>query len=108
MIKSWRQTSKLAAAVCWFMTAASAATAEMPVGLEAQGVDPWASLHNTQKLDVRDELGRPVSASVIESQMKAIAVEKAADDTYASRLAEARGVVRWVELLAAVFAWLKP
>ncbi|HBT62838.1 MAG TPA: hypothetical protein DEB40_13960 [Elusimicrobia bacterium] len=63
--------------------------AERAVGLDAQGVDPLVALQNAGSLDVRDELGRPVSARLIEAQLKAAQVKIAAQGAFASSLPRA-------------------
>lgn len=82
------------------LTAPAALSAvERPVGIEAQGVDPMSAVVNPGGLDVRDELGRPVSARVIETQIKAAQASAAEDGAFASRLPQARGFTRMLELL---------
>lgn len=76
-----------------------ATAAEHAVGLEARGVDPMAALHNAAGLDVRDALGRPVSAAVIAKEMKAAAAGAAAASAFASRLPQAAAVTYMLELL---------
>lgn len=97
---------------CWTLLAAAAlmaapgahANAEQAVGLEAQGIDPWAALRSGD-LDVRDELGRPVRAAVIVKQLKAANTEAAAQAAYASRLPKANAVIRMLEMISALTAW---
>ena len=48
-----------------------------------------AALSNPEGLDVRDTLGRPVSAALIEMQLKAAGVQAAGDATYSTRLPQA-------------------
>jgi len=75
------------------------AWAENVVGLEARGIDPWVALHSGRTLDVRDELGRPVSARLIEAQLKTAAVEGfVAQAIYASQLPQARRILRLLEM----------
>ncbi len=75
------------------------AAAEGEIGLEAQGVSPWSALRNRWKLDVRDEMNRPVSGRIIERQLKAAAAQAAAE-TALSPLPEARRVVQVLEVFA--------
>ena len=75
------------------------AAAEQAVGLQAQGVDPMAALHNAAGLDVRDELGRPVSAEVIAKELKAASAQAAAASAFTSRLPQAKAVTYMLELL---------
>jgi hypothetical protein len=97
---------------CWALLAAvaimaaplAAAGGEQAVGLEAQGVDPWVALR-PGGLDVRDELGRPVRAGVIEAQLKAVNAEAAVQASFSSRLPKAGAVIRMLELLQALTAW---
>ncbi len=76
--------------------------AERAVGLDAQGVDPLAALNNPSGLDVRDQLGRPVSAQLVAAQMKAAQVAQAREAAYASRLPEAAAVAALLEMLEAM------
>lgn len=91
------QTPK--ASACWLSVAAALlisassarpARAERAVGLEAEGVDPMAALHNEQGLDVRDALGRPVSAAVIVRQLKAASIARIVQAAATSSLPKAR------------------
>lgn len=97
----------LLALVALLAAAPSSAWAEQAVGLEAQGVSPWAALR-PGGLDVRDELGRPVRAAVIEAQVKAANAQAAAQAGYASRLPKAQTIIRLLELLEALKTWLSP
>ncbi len=63
-----------------------------PVGLEAQGVDPWAALHS-RDLDVRDAFNRPVSRRLIEGQIKAASSGARDSVSFFSRLPKARSVL---------------
>lgn len=96
----------MVAAAC-LAAATGQAGAEEAVGLEAQGVDPWAALLNPHRLDVRDELGRPVSARLIERQLKLGQASGAERASYASRLPQAKAVIRALELLERVEAGLR-
>jgi hypothetical protein len=87
----------LAAAMLAAALGPSAWSGERAVGLEARGVDPSAALHNPAGLDVRDALGRPVSARVIESQLKAARAEASAEAAFSSRLPQARAMARALE-----------
>lgn len=69
--------------------------AETAVGLDAQGVDPLTALHNPHQLDVRDELGRPVSAAVIRQELGRAARGRAQLASFTSKLPK-------VDLLAAL------
>lgn len=97
---------------CWTLLAAAAllaapgfsAQAEEAVGLEAQGVNPWAALRQGD-LDMRDELGRPVRAALIVQQLKAANAEAAAQASYHSQLPKVASVTRALELLQALTAW---
>ena len=79
---------------------ASAARAETPVGLDAQGVDPRVAVDNRWGLDVRDEQGRPVTREKVLSDLKGTAVARAAKNAFASSLPKARAVLSTLELLA--------
>lgn len=76
------------------------------VGLEAQGIDPWQALHNFQGLDVRDELGRPVSAVLIESQLKSRSAAQASESAWSSSLPEARAALLVLEFWSGLFTAL--
>jgi len=79
---------------------APAGRAETAAGLDAQGVDPRAAIENKLGLDVRDELGRPVTREQVLTDLKAAAVRRAADNAFTSRLPKARAVLSALELLA--------
>ena len=82
------------------------ARAETPVGLDAQGVNPLSAVDNRLGLDVRDELGRPVSGQLVLAQLKSAAAERAAVTSYASRLPRARLILPALELAAGCGIWL--
>jgi hypothetical protein len=73
------------------------ARAETAVGLDARGVDPMAAVDNGQGLDVRDELGRPVSAKVVLDEFKRAQVARAAETAYTSNLPKANAVLPSLE-----------
>jgi|GEM_PF-4262916 len=87
----------LAVACALFAFGARGAAAETAVGIEAQGVDPMVALQNAQSLDLRDELGRPVSPKLIAAQLKAAQASAAADAAFSSRLPQARLMARALE-----------
>lgn len=74
------------------------ARAETAVGLGARGVDPMAAVDNSQGLDVRDELGRPVTAKAVLDDMKKASVARAAETAYQSALPKAKTVLPALEL----------
>ncbi|MBI3289136.1 MAG: hypothetical protein HYZ74_06430 [Elusimicrobia bacterium] len=76
------------------------ARAETAAGLDAQGVDPRVAVDNRWGLDVRDELGRPVSGEKVLADMKGAVVARAAQNAFVSRLPKARYVLPALELLA--------
>ena len=76
------------------------ARAETAVGLDARGVDPMAAVDNAQGLDVRDELGRPVSAKVVLDQLKQAEVARTAQTAYQSALPKAKLVLPALEYAA--------
>lgn len=92
----------LAAMVAAATLAVPVFAVEHAVGLEAQGVDPWASLHNSQGLDVRDALGRPVRAEVIQRQLGALAAEQIAQKAALSSLPKARVIFKLLDRLPAL------
>lgn len=79
---------------------APAARAEISAGLDAQGVDPRAAIENTYGLDVRDELGRPVTREQVLADLKGTAVTRAARNSFTSSLPKARAILSALELLA--------
>lgn len=79
---------------------AAPAVAETAVGLDAKGVDPMAAVDNRWGLDVRDELGRPVSGEKILGELKQASAARAAANAFASKLPQARAVLAALELLA--------
>lgn len=96
----------------WTLIAAAAAVspswAERSVGLDAQGVDARHALENPYGLDLRDELGRPVSSKQIARELKAASAEAMGEAAeYASRLPQAAKIVPFLELLAALTAALR-
>lgn len=78
---------------------APAGRAELAAGLDARGVDPRVAVENKWGLDVRDELGRPVTREQVLADLKGAAVKRAADNAYASSLPKARAVLAELELL---------
>ena len=76
--------------------------AERAVGLDAQGVDPLAALNNPSGLDVRDQLGRPVSAQLVASQMKAAQTAAAVEASYASTTPKAAVLAALLEMIEAL------
>lgn len=81
--------------------------AETPVGLAAQGVDPRAAVENTLGLDVRDAEGRPVTKQQVLADIKAAAVTRAGETSYASSLPKAKAVFSALELLAETAAMFR-
>ena len=73
------------------------ARAETAVGLDARGVDPMAAVSNPLGLDVRDELGRPVSGKVVLAEFKKAQAARAAETAYASTLPKAKIVLPILE-----------
>jgi len=94
----------LAAAVLLSAAVGISSAAERAVGLEAQGVDPMVALQNSQGLDLRDELGRPVSPKLIAVQLKAAQASAAAEAAFSSRLPQARAMARALELWQGILA----
>jgi hypothetical protein len=84
----------------------AAARAETPVGLDAKGVDPMAAVNNRDRLDVRDALGRPVSAKVVLEQLKKAEAARSAQNAYSSVLPKAKTVLPALELAASLGVWL--
>lgn len=88
----------LALAVC-------AARAEQSVGLEAEGVDPSAALHNSLGLDVRDANGRPVSRELIEKQLAEARLSAASETTVFSGLPKLKAILKFLALAMPLKAW---
>lgn len=78
---------------------AAPAAAETAVGLDARGVDPMAAVDNRWGLDVRDELGRPVSGEKVLGELKQASAARAAANAFASRLRNAASLLAALELL---------
>ena len=74
--------------------------AETAAGLDAQGVDPRAAIENKWGLDVRDELGRPVTREKVLADLKGATVKRAAANAFTSSLPKAQAVLSALELLA--------
>jgi hypothetical protein len=78
-------------------------SAETPVGLDARGVDPLVAVENPNGLDVRDELGRPVSGKLVEAELKQAqtkaAVQAAAFSSALPRAAEVTALLEMIEAL---------
>jgi hypothetical protein len=81
-----------------------AGRAEIAAGLDAQGVDPRVAIENSWGLDVRDELGRPVTREKVLADLKGAAVKRAAENSFTSALPKARAVLSALELLAEAVA----
>ncbi|MDE2314492.1 MAG: hypothetical protein KGL04_10025 [Elusimicrobia bacterium] len=86
----------------FILAAARRGRAEIPVGLDAQGVSVSWAIRNPLGLDVRDALARPVSAGLVEEQLKSAQAHAEARAAYASRLPLARAFVRFLEFLPAL------
>lgn len=76
---------------------ARTAGAETAVGLDARGVDPMAAVDNRQGLDVRDELGRPVSAKAVLADLKKAQAARAAEGSFTTALPKAKAVLAALE-----------
>lgn len=82
------------------------ARAEVPVGLDAKGVNPMSAVDNRLGLDVRDELGRPVSGRLVLEQLKAAQAARTAQNSFTSRLPRARLILPALESAAGRGTWL--
>jgi hypothetical protein len=78
---------------------AAPAAAEQSVGLDAKGVDPLAAVSNAWGLDVRDELGRPVSGEKVLGELKRASAARAAANAFTSKLKDAAALFSSLELL---------
>ena len=87
---------------CFVFAAARRSRAETPAGLDAQGVSVSWAIHNSLGLDVRDALARPVSARLVEEQLKSAQAHAAGRAAYASRLPLAKALIRFFEFLPAL------
>ncbi|MDE2141254.1 MAG: hypothetical protein KGJ84_02430 [Elusimicrobia bacterium] len=85
---------------------AGAARAETAVGLDARGVDPMAAVDNRQGLDVRDALGRPVSAQIVLSELKKASVARVAQIAFTSGLPKAKTILPALDMAAGAAVWL--
>jgi hypothetical protein len=100
-----RLTPRVLALLCALLAVcAGGAFAETAVGIEAKGVDALVALQNSQKLDLRDELGRPISSKLIAAQLKAAQASASADAAFSSRLPQARIMARALEFWQASLA----
>ena len=90
-----------------FLSLALPVRAERAVGLDAQGVDPMAALSNPNHLDVRDELGRPVSAQLVAAELKQAQAKAASEAAFASRLPQASAVAALLEMIEALRLFLR-
>lgn len=95
--------SPAAGAQAFFLRLSPAQAAGMSrpgaVGLEALGIAPDVALRYAGRLDVRDALGRPVSARLIERQVGAASRASADSAAYASSLPAFRRVLKLLEAL---------
>ncbi|MDX6768514.1 MAG: hypothetical protein SF051_03215 [Elusimicrobiota bacterium] len=78
---------------------AGPAAAETTVGLDARGVNPMAAVDNRWGLDIRDELGRPVSGEKVLGELKQASAARAAANAFASKLAHAAALLSALEVL---------
>lgn len=76
-----------------------ARASEATVGLDAKGVDPLVALHNDSGLDIRDALGRPVSAQKVATELKQAQAKAASEAAFASRLPQAAAVAALLEMI---------
>lgn len=84
------------------LAALPARAREATVGLDAQGVDPMVALHNDSGLDVRDELGRPVSARKVAAELKQAQARAASEAAFASPLPQAAAVAALLDMIEAL------
>jgi hypothetical protein len=106
---AWRIPGITAALLVSGLLLAQPVRAERSVGLDAQGVDPLAALHNDQGLDVRDALGRPVSGEKVSSELSQASAKRATTAAYASALPKAKLFAALLEFcLAAEMALRSP
>lgn len=75
------------------------AAAEVAVGLDARGVDPMAAVTDRWGLDVRDELGRPVSGEKVLGELKRASAARAAANAFTSKLQHAAAFFSSLDLL---------
>jgi hypothetical protein len=73
------------------------------VGFEARGVDPLAAVSNPLGLDVRDALGRPVSADKVMRDLSRGQARQAKESSYAEALPGAGRL----SALGSLGAWLR-
>ena len=90
-----------------FLALALPVRAERAVGLDAQGVDPMSALSNPSGLDVRDALGRPVSARLVASELKQAQAKAASEAAFASRLPKAAAIAAMLEMIETLRLFLK-
>ncbi|MBI4376907.1 MAG: hypothetical protein HY549_10715 [Elusimicrobia bacterium] len=80
-------------------TSPQAFAAEVAVGLEAQGIDPWAVLRDFGDIELRDANGRPVSRSLIEAQLREVSLKSLVRNVRGSPLAHAKALARALQWL---------
>ena len=90
-----------------FLLCFSRAFAETPVGLKAQGVSVSYAVANALHLDVRDALGRPVSPSLIQKELKVSEARGRARTSFFSSLPKARAISFFIECVwkLPIFSW---
>ncbi|MFI5361786.1 MAG: hypothetical protein ACHQ49_07430 [Elusimicrobiota bacterium] len=81
----------------FLLLAAGRSRAETAVGLDARGVNPIAAVNNPDGLDVRDALGRPVTAQAVLADMNKASAARAAQNSYSSHLPKAKAVLPMME-----------
>lgn len=72
-------------------------TGERAVGLDARGVDPTQALENSLGVDVRDELGRPVTAAAVLSDMRKARAARTVSQSFFTRLPKAAQILPLLE-----------
>jgi hypothetical protein len=80
------------------LLAAASVHAETAVGLDARGVDPMVALDNRMGLDVRDELGRSVTAAAVTKDLSRARARRVVEGAFTSRLPKAREILPLLEL----------
>ena len=90
-----------------FLLCFSRAFAEAPIGLGARGVSVSYAMSNALHLDVRDALGRPVSRSLIQKELKVSEARGRARASFFSSLPKARAISFFIECVwkLPIFSW---
>ncbi len=102
-----RRIAGVLAVASAFLFLSARAFAEVPIGLGAQGVSVSYAVANALHLDVRDALGRPVSRSLIQKELKISEARARSRTSFFSSLPKARAISFFIECVwkLPIFSW---